>query len=249
MATEPVRSTAVAAAPKDYSIPGAQVIRLLSARASFTDNGAAGDWLPALQVLDNNGNVLVTAADQGVKVTAGSDADVSWFPGVKARAAATPGGGGISYARGYSNHSAGDPNILVNNGTQKAAPFAHVSTSNAAVMNWTTTTNPNDTLQLLGTGIYLVNGSSQSDLGGGIITPLIYAINGGQGTEVPNMSFDNLNSPAVVDPSGFPGDLCYAIVSTVNVGANLQLLLENASGGNRNCTLAAMGVIFYGNPA
>ena len=248
MASVPLRSTSVVAAPKDYSIPNAQQILLLSVRASFTDNGAAGDWLPALQVLDNNGNVLVTAADQGVKVTAGSDADVSWFPGVKHTAAASTGGG-ISYARGYSNNSAGDPNILVNNGTQKAAPFAHVSTSNAAVMNWTQTTNPNDTLQLLGAGIYVVNGSSQSDLGGGLITPLIYAINGGAGTEVPNVSWDNLNNPSVLDPSGFPGDLCYAIVSTVNVGANLQLLLENASGGNRNCTLAAMGVIFLGTPA
>ena len=76
------------------------MIRLLSARASFTDNGAAGDWLPALQVLDNNGNVLVTAADQGVKVTAGSDADVSWFPGVKPQVAAAPAGGGVSYAHG-----------------------------------------------------------------------------------------------------------------------------------------------------
>ena len=91
MASVPLRSTSVVAAPKDYSIPNAQQILLLSVRASFTDNGAAGDWLPALQVLDNNGNVLVTAADQGVKVTAGSDADVSWFPGVKHTAAA--GGG------------------------------------------------------------------------------------------------------------------------------------------------------------
>lgn len=82
MASEPLRSSAVVAAPKDYSIPPAQEIILLSVRASFIDNGAGGDWLPAFQLLDNNGNVLVTAADQGVKVTAGSDAEVSFFPGV-----------------------------------------------------------------------------------------------------------------------------------------------------------------------
>lgn len=91
MASEPVRSTAVIAAPKDYSIPSAQVIQLLSVTASFTDNGAASDWLPAVVIMDNNGNALCRATDQGVKVTAGSDAEVSWFPGVnRATSSTTP---------------------------------------------------------------------------------------------------------------------------------------------------------------
>ena len=83
MASEPVRSTAVVAAPKDYSIPTAQQIRLLSVTASYIDNGAASNWLPAVEILDNNGNVLCLAVDQGVTVTAGSNAEVSFFPGVK----------------------------------------------------------------------------------------------------------------------------------------------------------------------
>lgn len=80
MASEPVRSTSIEAAPKDYSIPNAQQIRLLSVTASFTDNGAVGDWLPAVVILDNNGNALVRAVEQEVKVTAGEGAEVSWFP-------------------------------------------------------------------------------------------------------------------------------------------------------------------------
>lgn len=92
MASEPVRSTAVVAAPKDYSIPAAQQILLLSVRASFDGTGAAGSFLPAVQILDNNGNVLVTAADPNVSVVAGASADVSWFPGVKPATQTTAGG-------------------------------------------------------------------------------------------------------------------------------------------------------------
>jgi len=89
VASVPIRSSVVTAAPKDYAIPPSQEIILLSVTAEFIDNGAAGDWLPAVVILDNNGNALCRAVDQGVKVTAGGDAEVSWFPGVKV------GGGGV----------------------------------------------------------------------------------------------------------------------------------------------------------
>jgi len=106
VATEPVVSTSVVAAPKDYDIPQAQEILLLSVEAEFMDNGAAVDWLPAVQVLDNNGNVLATAADQGVKVTAGDDASVTWFPGVKHAAAAAPAGSSfVPICAGRLTHS------------------------------------------------------------------------------------------------------------------------------------------------
>lgn len=99
MASVPLRSTAVVAAPKDYSIPNAQQIRLLTVTASFVDAGAAGDWLPAVVILDNNGNALVRAVDQGVKVTAGLDAEVSWFPSVKpASASVTPSSATLPFA-------------------------------------------------------------------------------------------------------------------------------------------------------
>ena len=93
MASEPVRSTAVVAAPKDYSIPVTQQIRLLSVRASFDGSGSGSSWIPALQILDNNGNVLVTASDPLVNVAATGSADVSWFPGVKT---ASGTGGGLA---------------------------------------------------------------------------------------------------------------------------------------------------------
>ena len=109
MASEPVRSTSIVTAPKDYTIPGAQQIRPLSIRASFDGSGAAGAWLPAVQILDNNGNVLSTHADPNVSVAAGASADVTWFPGVKPQAASSTGGAVTpSIATFYRSTSLGD---------------------------------------------------------------------------------------------------------------------------------------------
>lgn len=150
MASEPVRSTAIEAAPKDYSIPAAQQIRLLSVRASFTDNGAASDWLPALQILDNNGNVLVTAADQGVKVTAGSDADVSWFPGVKvAAAAAASSGAAWFFASRVTSFTVTTTSPI------RRIPWTHFVTSDPSVFTMGTHTAANDTVIGNKAGIYL----------------------------------------------------------------------------------------------
>ena len=128
MASEPVRSTAVVTAPKDYSIPAAQQIRLLSVRASFDGSGSASAWLPAVQILDNNGNVLVTAADPNVSVAAAGSADVSWFPGVKPRGVTSTTGGTPSVATFYTSaHSASDPPITVGAGATVSLTFAHAA--------------------------------------------------------------------------------------------------------------------------
>src|SRR5438128_1549498 len=71
------------AAPLDYTLPPSVALRLKAVEALFTDNGAAVDWLPAVVILSDSGNVIARAVDQSVKVTAGDDAEVSWFPGVK----------------------------------------------------------------------------------------------------------------------------------------------------------------------
>ena len=158
MASVPLRSTSVVAAPKDYSIPNAQQILLLSVRASFTDNGAASDWLPALQVLDNNGNVLVTAADQGVKVTAGSDADVSWFPGVKHSASASASFS--AYAE--LTMTGGDPPVSIASGGSVVVPWPHATWNDDSAFGTSTIAlypaphnTAGDTLLLLRkTGVY-----------------------------------------------------------------------------------------------
>ena len=82
-----ILATGSQAAPLDYVIKDTVVLQPKMVQALFTDNGAAGDWLPAVVLISDSGHVLGRATDQGVKVTAGSDASVSWFPGVKHAAA------------------------------------------------------------------------------------------------------------------------------------------------------------------
>ncbi len=76
-------------APLNYLVPGATSIRIKQIHVSYTDNGASGDWLPAVKIVSDSKHLMGTAADQAVKVTLGSDADVSFFPRVRRRAAAT----------------------------------------------------------------------------------------------------------------------------------------------------------------
>src|ERR1700675_3341367 len=75
-------------APLSYLVPGSTAIRIKQIHVSYVDNGASGDWLPAVRIISDSKHRMGTAADQAVKVTAGSDADVSFFPGVKHASAA-----------------------------------------------------------------------------------------------------------------------------------------------------------------
>lgn len=67
----------------DYTLPGRSELILKAVNATFTDNGAAGDWLPAVVVLSDSGHVIARCVDQAVRVVGGDGAEVSWFPGVK----------------------------------------------------------------------------------------------------------------------------------------------------------------------
>lgn len=86
-----ITATSTEAAPKDYTIPKNAEVLLRSVKATFTDNGAAGNWLPACVLISDSGHKIVQALDRGVEITAGSDAEVSWFPGVKGAGAAAAG--------------------------------------------------------------------------------------------------------------------------------------------------------------
>jgi hypothetical protein len=69
----------IEAVPKDYTLSGAQGIVLKCVRAVVDGTGAGSAFLPTLQLLDPNGNVMW----EGVPFTtvaAGGSADVTWFP-------------------------------------------------------------------------------------------------------------------------------------------------------------------------
>lgn len=86
-----IKATGVVDTPEDYKVPGTASILLKQIHAEYVDNGASGDWLPEVQFISDAGVVLGRASDQGVVVTAGNDASVTWFPGVKHASAASGG--------------------------------------------------------------------------------------------------------------------------------------------------------------
>jgi hypothetical protein len=79
----------------DYTLPGGSEIRVKAVQATFNDNGAGADWCPAVVMISDSGHVIARGLLRDVKVTAGDDAEVSWFPGVK------PGGGVTGVASGF----------------------------------------------------------------------------------------------------------------------------------------------------
>lgn len=76
----PIVNRATVAAPKDYTLPQSQEILLKAVRAELDGTNAAGSFLPALQLVSNNGDVMFTAVLTSTPIVAGGSASVSWFP-------------------------------------------------------------------------------------------------------------------------------------------------------------------------
>lgn len=81
MADVAVVAAEVASAPQAYTLPGAQEILLKAVGCTINGSGAAGTFLPALQMLDPAGHVMWTAVNESSPVAVGRSALVSWFPG------------------------------------------------------------------------------------------------------------------------------------------------------------------------
>ncbi len=78
-----IRSTSNAVLPEDYIVPGTVTLTPKQIHVDYVDNSASGDWLPCITFISDAGVVLGRAVDQAVIVTAGDDASVTWFPGIK----------------------------------------------------------------------------------------------------------------------------------------------------------------------
>lgn len=84
-----------AGAPAQWRVPGNGQIRPKAVYATFDGTGAAGVFLPILEVFSDGGE-LVGRYKAEASVAAGGSADVSWFPHVAA-AVAAPAGASIPY--------------------------------------------------------------------------------------------------------------------------------------------------------
>lgn len=143
-------------APLSYVVPGTAAIRIKQIHVAYVDNGASGNWLPAVRIVSDSSHTMGLAADQGVVITGGNDASVTFFPGVKhatAGAAAT----GAAWGRATIGNFDAHPNVPALSSI--FLPFAHFETSDSSVIDITTLSNPNDAFLLKAQGMYYMSGA------------------------------------------------------------------------------------------
>ncbi len=66
-----------------YTVPGAAEMRIKAVYAEFRNVSAAFNWTPVIEILSDSGHSIAIAVDPSVLVSAGDDADVSWFPSLR----------------------------------------------------------------------------------------------------------------------------------------------------------------------
>lgn len=81
MADAAIVSRAIVAAPKDYTLGANEELSLKAVRALIDGSGAAGPFLPVLQIVAPDGTVMWQGFPFS-SLAAGVSADVSWFPGL-----------------------------------------------------------------------------------------------------------------------------------------------------------------------
>jgi hypothetical protein len=140
-------------APLSYVVPGATAIRIKQIHVKYVDNSAGADWLPAVRIISDSKHRMGTAADQAVKVTAGSDADVSFFPGVKHAASSAGGFTPVWCFASKVGLGAIGPGTVVVTWTSLDATAAGVYALNAGDQSHIEISQP---------GIYLISGYMQT---------------------------------------------------------------------------------------
>jgi hypothetical protein len=220
---------------------------LRTVHANFSDNGAGGDWLPCVDLISDSGHTIARCCDPNVVVTAGDDAEVTWFPDVKPVGSSTPSSASVVYSRGHTDQNLGDAGITVPSHGQIRAPMAHIDVDATGAITWEQTVNPNDTACVHGPGLFIVQTSAHFQTTGAGEVAFAYA---SAGDEWPTMSWGTLSvldSPAgSTDPGGLPTNLSHSLIHVVGAGSQtVSLLLEQNIAFNVNVTQAYMSIIGF----
>lgn len=91
MADSAILASQVQATPNGYTLPSGQELILKSVKASYDGTGAAGSFVPVLQVVAPGG-AIIGEYPLGQTLAAGASADISWFPGVTGAASTAASG-------------------------------------------------------------------------------------------------------------------------------------------------------------
>jgi hypothetical protein len=81
--------------PEDYLLSGAASQDLLAVRADYDGGGAAGDFLPVVQIVNEADEVMLTFV--GEQVAAGDSVTVTFAPFLRGQTSTTPGGSGWQF--------------------------------------------------------------------------------------------------------------------------------------------------------
>lgn len=90
-----IQVAGTAPVPLDYRIPGNGQLRPKAINATYDGSGAAGAFLPTIEIVSDGG--VVVARCPASSVAAGASAEVSWFPGVAAQTAAAAASANLSW--------------------------------------------------------------------------------------------------------------------------------------------------------
>jgi hypothetical protein len=164
MAT-PIFAAGPLPAPVVYTVPGSSEIVPLSAYADYDGTNASGDFVPTLIFRDQAGNII-GQSQASTTVAAGASASMSWFPGVKAAAAAVAGSSGMPWANTNGSglgQSIGSGLGPVYFSVQDTGGTARFSTSDTSIFANASTTlftgSPVYGIQINAPGTYMVQGA------------------------------------------------------------------------------------------
>lgn len=115
-------------APADWVLPANLELLVKRAFAHFDGTGAAGAFLPTLQVLDDAGRTVLEVP-QDASVAAGSSVEASWAPFLRTIPASTPSGGATAptVATFYRRTSGGDAAQTIGAGATANLTWAHAA--------------------------------------------------------------------------------------------------------------------------
>jgi hypothetical protein len=152
-------------APVVYTVPGSSEIVPLSAYADYDGTNASGAFVPTLIFRDQAGNII-GQSQASTTVAAGASASMSWFPGVKAAAAAVAGSSGMPWANTNGSglgQSIGSGAGSVYFSVQDTGGTARFETSDATIFANASTTlftgSPVYGIQINAPGTYMVQGA------------------------------------------------------------------------------------------
>ena len=152
MADRQYKPLGTVTAPADWVLPANLELLVKRAFAHFDGTGAAGSFLPTLQVLDDAGRTVLEVP-MDASVAAGSSVEASWAPFLRGVQAATPSGGAVapSIATFYRSTSLGDAAQTI-----PASSDANITWLHAALPSDGTITGPiigNQYVQFVGGAI------------------------------------------------------------------------------------------------